>query len=79
VKRRERETLQQEFLLGQLTAIVANFSMCRPKEPFSPRDFMPSEFGKVTSPSKTRKRRKRTVIANELRLTMAHFMRTQNA
>jgi hypothetical protein len=29
------------MLVGLLASVTANFSMCRPKEPLSPMDFMP--------------------------------------
>lgn len=46
LKRKERETQDTEYLFAQLTAYTVNFSMCHPKEPVAPKDFMPSEWAK---------------------------------
>ena|ERR1700739_3208643 len=46
IKRKELADRMNEFLFGQLTAAVVNFSMAHPKESLSAQDFMPSEFGK---------------------------------
>jgi hypothetical protein len=32
---------RQQWLCGLLASVTANFSMCRPKEPLGPQDFMP--------------------------------------
>jgi hypothetical protein len=45
-KRHERRMEHDEFMLAQLTSCLVNFSMCRPKESVTPKDFMPSQFGK---------------------------------
>lgn len=46
MQRRERETEHAEFMAAQIAAQVVNFSMCHPKDPVRPRDFMPSQAGK---------------------------------
>jgi hypothetical protein len=69
VKRRERDAQEQEFLTAQLTAAVVNFSMCHPKEPVSPRDFMPSEFGKPA------RKPKRVRITKKLKRELALSVR----
>jgi hypothetical protein len=56
VKRHERKNEHIEFLFAQLTSYGINFSMCRPQEPTSPRDFMPSQFDKEAPLSSTQKR-----------------------
>jgi len=33
---------RQQWLVGLLASVTANFSMSRPKEPLTPDDFMPS-------------------------------------
>ena len=76
IKRRERETQDREFLFAQLTAYTINFSMARPKAPVKISDLMPSEWAKARPPKI--KRRRRAVVADELRLVMGHFMRTNN-
>ena len=40
--RKKSETRSNEFMIAQLTAICANFSMCRPEKPVKVRDLMPS-------------------------------------
>jgi hypothetical protein len=42
-RRRRRE---REIMLAQLTAAVVNSGICRPGEPVSTRDYMPSEWAK---------------------------------
>ena len=32
-----------QLLVGLLASVTANFSMCRPKEPLTPADFMPKK------------------------------------
>ena len=46
VKRHKGEQERQELLVGILASNVVNFAMAAPKEPASPVDFMPSQFGK---------------------------------
>ena len=43
LSRKQRATQETELLFGQLTSVVANYSMCAPKTPISPAEFMPSE------------------------------------
>lgn len=74
IRRHERKIQGVEFLSAQTNTCIVNFSMARPKEPVEPRDFMPSEWAKK-APAKY-KRRKREVIAMELRANMEAFMRT---
>jgi hypothetical protein len=59
VKRKERETEANEFLFGQLTSYLINFSMARPKRAVSPADFMPSQWGKKPRQIRKRKMTKR--------------------
>jgi hypothetical protein len=55
IKREERKERDNEFMLGQLTAVVGNFSMSRPKDPLKATDFMPSEWAKNTPPIKPKR------------------------
>jgi hypothetical protein len=78
VIRHQRKTRAQEFLFGQLTSWVINSSMGRPKEPFSPKDFMPSEWKALPAPEQPKAKvpkRKRDIIALELRSNMDAYMR----
>lgn len=43
LKRKERERLDTEFLFGQLSSLLVNYSMAAPKKAVAPADFMPSE------------------------------------
>ena len=67
LKRREYETQQAEFLFAQLTSYFINFSMCHPKDPTKPRDFMPSMWGNPEPPAKrvklTKKKQKEVTEA----------------
>lgn len=56
-----------EFMLAQVTAAVVNCSMARPKEPVSPKDFMPSRRG---IEAKNIANRSREEIEAEIRATM---------
>jgi hypothetical protein len=47
--------------------------MAHPKKPVQPRDFMPSEWSKIALEKKP-KRRRRQLIADELRASMKNFM-----
>jgi hypothetical protein len=78
LRRREREIQEAEFMPAQLTACVVNFSMARPKESLSAKDFMPSAWRNEVVAKKPR-RRKRQLIAAEIQATMEHFMKGQNA
>lgn len=49
LKRHKREQERQEFLFAQVIANTVNFSMCRPKQPTTPKQFMPSQWGKKES------------------------------
>lgn len=74
IKRNTDRLEDQEYMLGQLTATVVNFSMCHPKTPSSAADFMPSQIRKkmVAQPEK---RRTHQQIADEIRATMRSFMK----
>lgn len=78
VQRHERAKQETEFLFAQLTSCVVNFSMARPKKALEPKDLMPSEWAKSLPAEKKPKRRKREVIATEIRATMDAWMRNQN-
>lgn len=74
IKRHERSKQEQEFLFAQLTSCVVNFSMAGPKKPSEPKDFMPSEW--IKHPVATfKRRRKRQLIATELRNVMQNWLR----
>jgi hypothetical protein len=78
IKRHERSMWNNEFLFAQLTSCVVNFSMSHPKKALEPRDFMPSEWAKNPPAEKKPKRRKRQLIATEIRATMDAWLRNQN-
>jgi hypothetical protein len=67
IKRHELKAHHDEFMLAQLTSYNVNFSMCHPKKPTAPRDFMPSEWAKTSQRVKpkrlTNKRRAEIVSA----------------
>jgi hypothetical protein len=77
--RQDRE--HSEFMQAQIVSWIASTGFKSPKDPVTPRDFMPSLFGKQDKAAtaktvKVRGRRRKT-IAIEARATMAHFMRGQ--
>lgn len=75
-RRHAEQVRSNEFLFGQLTSAVVNFSMCHPEKPSEIRDFMPSEMRKaVVKP----KRRARKVIAAEVRGFFDLMMKKQAA
>jgi hypothetical protein len=77
IQRHERSKEGTEFLFGQLTSCVVNFSMARPKKAVSPSDFMPSEW--IKHPVQTfKRRRKRQLIATEIRSVMDAWLRNSN-
>jgi hypothetical protein len=49
-RRVEQEHQRHELLAGILSAVTANYSISRPKEPLSPADFMPSLRNKNEEP-----------------------------
>jgi hypothetical protein len=49
LKRHKREHERQEFLFAQVVSNTVNFSMCRPKQPVTPKQFMPSQWRKKES------------------------------
>jgi hypothetical protein len=83
IRRRERDIAEREFMPAQIAACVVNFSMGRPKEPVSAKDFMPSEWAKnrdgdPQTPARGWRRmtpKRRARVATEIRATMEHFMR----
>jgi hypothetical protein len=69
---------EQEFLFAQLTTYVVNFSHWPPKEPASPKDFMPSEMRRraMEKPKRmTRKRRQEVADAWRIYLKLAAGMK----
>ena len=42
IRRHKQANERQQFLAGIIASTTANFSMCRPKEPLSASDFMPT-------------------------------------
>lgn len=56
-------------MTAQLTAVAANFSMCRPTKPFTVHDFMlhPPDAAEKAKPTKMTKK-KRQAIAEQLRI-----------
>ena len=42
-RRRKCVKDRENYLVGLLASVTANFSMARPKEPLTPQDFMPSK------------------------------------
>jgi hypothetical protein len=87
IRRRERDIEEREFMPAQIAACVVNFSMGRPKEPVSTKDFMPSEWAKnpdsdAHTPARGWKRmtpKRRELVATEIRASMEMLMRGQNA
>ena len=79
IRRRERDIQEREFLFGQLASCTVNFSMGRPKDPVQPRDFMPSEWRHQKETQAPRKRRRRQLIATEIRGVMEAFMKGRNS
>jgi hypothetical protein len=67
VKRWEGKREHEEFMLSQLTAVTANFSMRGPKEPYSSTHFMLSK--REQQPKKPRLNRKG--IASQVRGALA--------
>ena len=65
-------------MLAQLTACVVNFSMAHPKKLLGARDFMPSEWVKTLPAKGKLKRRRRQVIATEIRDVMANWLKGNN-
>lgn len=59
LKRKKVETVANEYLFAQLTALVANTGFRSGKEPSKPSDFMPTEFHK-TAPRPVVKRKRMT-------------------
>jgi hypothetical protein len=55
--RHERKIKSNEFLFGQLTSYMVNFSMCRPDPPTKPSDFMPSYIAAKSTAESTRSSR----------------------
>lgn len=41
-RRHKQASEREHYLVGLLASVTANFSMCRPKEPLTPSDFMPN-------------------------------------
>lgn len=42
IRRHKGSQDRQQLLVGLLASVTANYSMCRPKEPLVPADFMPN-------------------------------------
>lgn len=53
LKRHRLHTENQEFLFAQVISNTVNTSMCRPKDPVSPKQFMRSQWGKKESTTQT--------------------------
>lgn len=62
----------QEFLFGQLTAMVVNFSPVHPKGQVWAKDFMPTEMRKKLEADRPKRRTAQT-IADEIRAVMRSF------
>lgn len=77
IKRWERSEKAAEFMVAQHTACTVNFSMARPKEPVSAKDFMPSEWADRPAEPKY-KRRRRQAIATEIRSVMDNWLKGSN-
>lgn len=75
-RRHESMTEDREFLIAQLTSYVVNFSYRPPKEQVHPKDLMPSLMRKQVGaePLRKHKRRRRSMVASEVRMMMTHFM-----
>jgi hypothetical protein len=72
--RLERE--HAEFMFAQITSWIANTGFRSPKNAVMPRDFMPSMFGQHNEKKPVKlKRRKRQVIATEIRDVMANWLK----
>jgi hypothetical protein len=78
LRRLERAQREKELMPAQIAACVVNFSMAHPKKPVSPLDFMPSEWAKNPPAEKKPKRRKRQLIATEIRATMDAWLRNNH-
>jgi hypothetical protein len=52
-----------EYMLAQLTAVTANFSMCRPKKSFTTQDFMLHPPERVAKSKKIPKKKKRELLS----------------
>jgi hypothetical protein len=66
---------------AQITSWIANTGFRSPKEAVTPRDFMPSMFGQqneTAKPVKLKHRKRRQVIATEIRDVMANWLKGQN-
>jgi hypothetical protein len=69
-KAHERQQHDAEFMLGNLTAVVANFSYRRPSEAAKASDFMPTEIRKkhaIRLADVPMTQERRTQIAKNLR------------
>ncbi|MGC1783479.1 MAG: hypothetical protein WA708_13230 [Acidobacteriaceae bacterium] len=72
---RHRQTVEHgELLFAQLTAWVVNTGFRSTKRPVQAKDFMPSQSG-AQKPRKRKRLRSRQAIADEIRATMAHFLK----
>ncbi|HTF67030.1 MAG TPA: hypothetical protein VK638_30540 [Edaphobacter sp.] len=76
LKRYKRATESNELLFAQLTSWIANTGFRSTEKPTTTEDFMPSRWSRMKP---TKKKRKRSSIAFELRTTMACFMGSQDA
>lgn len=74
-KRHKYQTESNEILFAQLTSWVANTGFKSCEKPTSITDFMPSKWQRKAETAKVIKRRRRAVIAEEIRRTMAAFGR----
>jgi hypothetical protein len=77
-KRHKYHTESNEILFGQLTSWIANTGFKSCDKPSSIEDFMPSKWQKknatsIDGKSPMAKRRKRSVIAHEVRQVLAAF------
>lgn len=76
-KRHKYQTESNELLFGQLTSWVANTGFKSCDKPTTIEDFMPSQWQKKANKTEdkphTVKRRKRAIIAQEVRQVLAAF------
>lgn len=56
LKRHKLHLENEEFLFAQVISNTVNFSMCRPKDPVAPKQFMRSQWNKKESTQQTLER-----------------------
>jgi hypothetical protein len=70
----EHERSYQEFLFGQLCAVVGNYSTAQPMEPLKPSHFMPSRWLSLPKP---RRKKQNPHIADKVRMFFQPLVTTK--